>query len=340
MIIDIVYDNLIFYKKYLYLGIQNTHMPNISTGVPNNIVERTVGYQLLRAPRNTGTRFLPQKIAVFGQANTADQTGLPSEFEATTASEVGNIAGFGSHLYLMARILFPVVGTDGVQEVPVTFFPQVQPSGGAANTQTIVASGTPAVQETQFVQVNGRTQVDSDPALSFTLETTDTVEIIHNKIADAINASVSLPITAVATATEVTTTCKFQGAISNEIEIAFVTGDNNAGITYAVTNNGDGAGDSTPEVITSLDLLGSRWFTICVNGYGQSLNDTFENFNGVPGNLTTPATGRFIATQFTPFVALTGIKGIVNSGNEITNLSEHRNNDLSMSNSEQSKLYI
>jgi len=90
-----------------------------SDAVGTERISKVVGYKITKGNFATTSSNLPQRIALLGEANDANQLTLDTDpFEITSAQQAGERYGYGSPLYLMARILFPVQG-GGVGGVPV-----------------------------------------------------------------------------------------------------------------------------------------------------------------------------------------------------------------------------
>lgn len=268
-------------------------------------ISRVVGYKILPGNFAEVTPNLPMRIAVFGQANTANQTGLTNTPQAVTSeAEVGNLYGFGSQLHIMMRIIRSRTG-DTTGGIPTVIYPQLAASGAAAQVDTITVTGAATGAATHLIRINGRTIIDGD-ALSVSIASGDAVADVASKIADAINACNSCPVSASAALGVVTVTTKWADVTAGDLTIAVDTQNTPVGLAYAVAEVTPAAGDSTTNVNTSLALFQENWNTIVVNPYGKGLASTFETFNGVPG-VDNP-TGRYAPTVFLPFVALTGDK--------------------------------
>ena len=87
-------------------------MTAISTAIGIERISRIVGYKLRPTNFTPDTPYLPQRIAVLGEANTANQATITKDvpFEFISADEVGEEFGYGSPLHIMARIIRPVSG--------------------------------------------------------------------------------------------------------------------------------------------------------------------------------------------------------------------------------------
>lgn len=276
----------------------------VSNAVGSERVSRIVGYQVLKGNFQETTPNLPMRIAVFGQANTTSQTGLTNApREVTSEAEAGQLYGFGSQIHSIMRILRARTG-DRVGGIPTIVYPQVAAGGAAAQVDTITITGGPAsAPATHLIRINGRTTIDGD-SLSISIASGDAVAAVATKIADAVNACVSCPVSASAALGVVTLTTKWADASAGDLTLAVDTQDNAVGLSYAVAEVTPAAGDSSANITSSLNLFSENWNTIVINPYGKSVVALFEAANGVPG-ATTP-TGRYDPLVFKPFVALTG----------------------------------
>jgi len=276
-------------------------MSTISTSVGPERISRVSGYTVKKGNFNNDTQNLPQVIAIFGEANTANQSGLTTtKREVTSATEAAELYGYGSPIHSVMRILRPTSG-DGVGGIPTVVFPQLTDSGATATSRAWTVTGTATANATHTVVVNGRTSLDFQE-YAFDVVIGDTPTVIAGKIKDAINGVLSAPATAANTLGVVTATTKWEGATSAEFKMSINYGSNAAGVSYAQTASTDGAG--TVSLADSLAQFGDDWYTIVVNTYGTAHLATFEAFNGLPNN--TAPTGRYSGLIYKPFCAYFG----------------------------------
>jgi phage tail sheath gpL-like len=275
-----------------------------SDAVSQELISNVVGYKITKGNFQNTTQNLPQRIAIFGEANVANQSSIDfsESYEVTSAQQAGELFGFGSPIHMAMRILRPFSGS-GVAGIPTVVYPQEEAAGATAKVIEIEVSGVATANVTHRVKVAGRTSLDGT-AYSFTVNTGDTSGVVHQKIEDAINNVLGCPVSATSTDYEVTATSKWKGLTANEIEITIDTDGNDAGLNYSVSVTAAGSG--TPSIASSLQLIGSEWVTVAINTYGTNADicDAFEAFNGIP-DPTTP-TGRFSSTVMKPLFAFTG----------------------------------
>jgi len=279
----------------------------ISTAISNDRVSRVVGYKVKSGNFGPNTPYLPQRIAILGEGNTANQADFAEEaFEFITAKQVGDKYGYGSPLHQIARILRPVSG-DILGGIPTVIYPQKEAAGATATIKTFSATGTAAAGETHSIIIGGRKGIDG-LSYDFTLAAGDTGATLLNKIVDAVNSVLGSPVIAAVDTGNLKLTTKWKGATSAGLTVYFETYNNAAGITYASVATT--AGTTTPtSIASSLALFGETWNTLVLNQYGTGQFSTFETFNGVP-DADNP-TGRYVGNVFKPFVAFTGYVGDV-----------------------------
>ena len=276
----------------------------ISNAIGTERVSRITGYQLTAGNFQNVSPNLPQRIAVLGEGNVANQATMPTTAtEITSAQQAGELFGFGSPIYNMMRILRPVSG-DGVGGIPTIVYPQLEAAGAVAQVMTLTVTGTATANSTHNVLIGGRSGVDGEN-YSFSVLVGDTATAIATKITDSINNVLGSPVIATSALGVVTLTAKWKGETGIDLQTEVVDNDAPSGMTYAVVYTTDGSG--LPSVTTSLNEFGNEWNTIVVNAYNMEATDILdelEAFNGKP-DPTTP-TGRFVGNIMKPFIALTG----------------------------------
>ncbi len=266
-------------------------------------ISRIIGYKIKKGDYKTVSPNLPQRVAVFAEANTANQSSLDTNpYEITSESDAGARYGYGSPIHIIARILKPKFG-GGLNGIPVIVYPQAEAAGAAAKVLTITPTGTATASGTHTVTIAGRGSIDG-ASYDVNIVVGDDVAAICAKINTAIANVLGCPMTATQDGTKVTCASKWKGLTADGISITINTNGNSLGVVYAIASTTSGSG--TPSVQTSLDAFGSFWNTLVVNSYGAvgSVMTALETFNGIP-DPTTP-TGRFTGSVFKPFIALTG----------------------------------
>lgn len=305
----------------------------ISDAVNNSLVSKVTGYKIGRLAQNS-TQNLPMRIAIIGEANTANQSSLNEDAtEITSAKQAGILYGFGSPIYHVMRILQPVNG-GGVLGIPVVVYAQETPVGATANVQEITPLGVATANVTHYVTVSGRNTIDGQ-TYAFNVNVGDTTNDISQKIEDAVNGVLGSPFSATSTDYEATLTTKWKGATANDAVVTIDTNGNAAGITYTIQSVTVGSG--TPSIAGALAQFGNTWNTIVVNCYGDNstILNALEAFNGIPDQ--DDPTGRYASTMMKPFFALFGTveddaTTVTDSRlNEVTNLACPAPNSSGMS---------
>lgn len=274
-----------------------------SNAVGSERISTIVGYKITKGNFSESTPNLPQRIAILAEANEANQGTLSlTPVAVTSAQQAGQLYGYGSPIYHIMRILRPTTG-GGIGGIPTVVYPQAKASGAAAKIVEITPVGTATGNGTHTVYIAGRTNVDGE-SYEINIATGDTVADITAKIADAVNAVLGSPMSAVDTSYEAVLTTKWNGLTANDVAVSVDRGDNTLGITYVV--NTTQAGTGTPSISAALDLFGNTWNTIVINSYGTHTGTMtlLEQFNGIPD--PDNPTGRFTGTIMKPFIALTG----------------------------------
>lgn len=276
-------------------------MATISTAVGLERKSRVSGYKLKKGVFNNDTPNLPQLIAVFGEANTANQVGLTvDKVEVTSAQEAGELFGYGSPIHRQMRILRPISG-DGVGGITTIVFPQISDAGATATVRAWTVTGTATSNATHYVVINGRDNLDFQNA-SFNVVTGDTPTIVAGKISDAINKVLGSPFLGTSALGVVTATTKWKGITSAEANLLIDFGNDGAGLTYAQTTTTNGTG--VVDLSASLAQFGDDWYTIVTNPYGTAQLSVLEAFNGKPD--PEQPTGRYNGLIFKPFLAFFG----------------------------------
>ena len=279
-------------------------MSNLSSAIGSERLSRVAGYKIKKGFFDNNTPNLKQVVAVFGEANTANQGGLSIvKKEITSAKEAGELYGFGSPIHQQMRILRPS-GSDGIGGIPTMVFPQASDGAAVATENVWTISGVATENKDHSFVINGRRGLDFED-YSYTIVTGDTAEIVANKISDAINGVPSSPVTASVVGAVITLTTKWAGATSAELNTRVDNGGDSVGMSYTLTTVNAGAG--SVDLADTLEQFTNEWYTTVLNPYGASntsILKNLEDFNGFPDDETP--TGRYQGRIFMPFVALCG----------------------------------
>lgn len=274
----------------------------ISNAVPQGWISRIVGYLLNTANFSPVSPNLPQRMAVFGESNDANQGSLnltPQQF--SNAQSVGQAYGYGSPMHIMARVLFPKSG--GGAQFPVWFYPQAKAVGSTNKQFQITASGVAANNGTHYLVIGGREGLDGQ-SYAINILAGDTTAAISQYIYNAINNVLGCPFIATDTPYHAVLTSKWSGLTADGLTVSIDTGSDALGLTYGVISLTTASG--TPDITPQLSSFGNIWNTLLINSYGlnSSVLTALENFNGVPSN--TNPTGRFNALIVKPLIAISG----------------------------------
>lgn len=293
-----------------------------SLAVSANDISRIVGYQIIKGDFRTVSPNLPQCVAVLAEANDANQATLSvAAQQITSAKQAGDLYGYGSPIYLIARILFPIQGGGGVNGVPVWVYPQAKASGAAKKIIEVIPSGVATDNGVHYINVAGREGMDGG-TYAINVVAGDNAGTLSTKIKNALSNVLGCPMLANDAIYSAIMTSKWSGVTANDLTITVDTNGNAFGLTYTVQNvqNASGVPDITPATL----LFGNQWNTLVVNSYGLDATTMgiLETFNGTP-SATTPS-GRYASILMKPFIALCGSNS--DDPSNITNANARLNN--------------
>jgi phage tail sheath gpL-like len=278
---------------------------SISTAISNSLRTRAVGYQLLDEVFNPSSAYLPMRVALLGEANTANQTTLvTSPYTVTSLKDAGDKYGYGSPIYQMVRILKPIFG-GGLGSIPLVVYPQLEPVGATATVIKlgVTVATTVTKTATHKLRINGRDNIDGK-YFTFTVSQGQSATDVISSIVDCVSRVIGSPISAVAGTAgdvgKVVCTTVWKGLTSADVNIEVDTMNQSAGVVYAVSATTSGTG--TPSITSALTSFGNEWNTLVINPYGSSVLADLETANGTQSTLT----GKYATTVFKPFVALFG----------------------------------
>lgn len=275
----------------------------MSDAIGSERISRVVGYKITKGDFSNVSPNLPQRVALIGESNDANQGTLDlTPYKVTSLKQVGVNHGYGSPLYAACRILMPVNG-GVLGGIPIYIYPQEAAVGATARIVEIEVTGVATDNATHTVVIGGRYNLDG-ASYDISIVTGDTAADIYAKISDAVNNVLGSPMGAANTDYEATLTTKWKGLTAQDVNVSIDTNNKAAGLAYTVTETQAGAG--TPDIADSLELFGNNWNTIVVNTYGavSAIMTSLESFNGVPD--PDNPTGRFVGNIMKPFIALTG----------------------------------
>lgn len=227
---------------------------------------------------------LPRKIVIIGTYDETTKTTIVADqpYLVTSPEDVGDKFGFGFMVYTLAAGAYRGSGNLETWVVPQA---EATTPGYAQGTITIVA--TSASAGTLYLYVAGK-------QLQILVADGDDETAIAAKIETAIDADLTLPVTATAALGVVTIDSKSAGPWGNFINLAINLGygeETPADIT-SITIVQPTGGTGIPDIQTALDALGlndeqnENYFTELVHGYLQDTTtlDAISTWNGT-GNL-------------------------------------------------------
>jgi len=262
----------------------------ISSAVDASAVARVVGIKTaFKDLRGGAVTFLPQRIAVVGQGNSAAVYDTAKR-QVTSALDAANVYGFGSPIHLAVKQLLPLNG-DGVGTIPVTVYPLEDAGGATTSAGDITPSGVASGAGTIQVRVNNiLSEVIS-------IASGDSVAAQVTAITNGINAVLDLPVIATDSATTVDVDAKWAGASGDDLVIEVVEVSGDTGVTFAITQPTGGA--TNPDVDDALNQIGNVWETLVLNCL--DIADTASLAKYAAFN-----EGRWGALVRKPFIAFTG----------------------------------
>lgn len=278
----------------------------ISDAVGLDRLSSILGYKLTKGDFRASTPNLPMRIAILGEANHANQSGLSTAAtEITTAKQAGDLYGYGSVIHRAISILRPTT-SDGVGGIPTIVYPQAEAGGAAAKIITVTPSGTASGNAVHTLIIEGERGIDG-VSYDFSIATSDDAIAIGTKIGNVIAAALSCPFTASVNGSTGVATCtsKVYGLVENDLSISIDTNGNDAGISYSIASTQAGSG--SPSISSALASFGNDWNTLVLSCYptGNSTALTaLETYNGVPDPKIP--TGRYSGLVMKPFIAFVG----------------------------------
>lgn len=246
---------------------------------------RLVGFTAEYRDYSAGAiRFLPMRIALIGQGNSATSYATTKR-QVVSAAEVATRYGYGSPLHLAALQLFPKSG-QSVGSIPVTVYPLEDDSSAVTAAGNITAVGTQVGTDVYRLKVSG---IYVDVVIPDGTLANDAMVLFRT----AILSKLEMPIIPAAPGGGIMTfDVKWAGASGNDVYVE-IEGDI-SGITYTITQPTGGL--VNPDVSSALALIGPTWETLvinCLNYTDQDALDAFQTFGE----------SRWNALENKPFIA-------------------------------------
>ncbi|WP_434777692.1 phage tail sheath subtilisin-like domain-containing protein [Neisseria sp. Ec49-e6-T10] len=219
----------------------------ISERVPGTLIEWNKKLALQNLPTNQ------QKVLIVGQRlSSSNDDG--SLFDVYSNVDVAERCGYGSIAHHMATAAIKAYKNAALSMITVA-----DNDAATAATGKITIVGTATKSGRVSIKVN-----DFD-ALNIAVINQDTAETIATTLAATINAATHLPVSAVATATEVALTAKNKGLAGNAIQ--FSTSTNVTGLTITTGSMRDG--DLNPDIKAALATVAAEGYDIVVIPYND-----------------------------------------------------------------------
>ena len=258
----------------------------ISNAVSASRVARIVGVEEIFIDLRAGAViYLPPRIAILAQGNTAAVFATTPLVLTAGAGEAATVYGYGSQIHDIAAALMPATG-DGTGSTPVTVYPTADGTVVAAGTVTPV--GVPTGAFALQARIGGTL------AQSVEVPAGASVADMCALLATAVNGTLAIPVVAVDGTTVVDLTAKYKGPAGNAISIE-VTGGESVGTAFTI--GAMAAGSGAPSAVAPLAQMGTVWENIVVHGY---LSTDTAALDAIKAH----GDGRYGATIKAPYVAL------------------------------------
>lgn len=235
--------------------------------IPGSIKANSVQWDITHDKLTTGVMKVPQRVLLIGTKNSDALCTENTQYEVTSAEQVGNLAGFGSELHLMAR--YAELG-QGAFPVPVTIIAETPATGTAAAT-VLNISDTNLENGSLILKIAGE-------VITLGINNQDTLQAIAEQVALAINSVPNCPLKAEVTtdrstppvaSEDITLTSKFIGTKANSIQ--FSVEESPVGFNYNTSVLTGGAGEA--DISAQLNAVSEGdIFTQVVHSYSSLTN--------------------------------------------------------------------
>lgn len=241
-----------------------------------------------KPPAGGGFQNLPMRCMVVAQAETGVSFSA-TKFSATSAQQVGSVAGWNSPAYFAARELWPL-GRDGIGSIPVEFALLGNASGSSASTGGIEVSGTATGKGAYRVLLN-RIACDQFIVPAGAVDVTATLRAVKESIDNKLGRPVTVAYTY---GSPSATWVRAGGTPSNGTLGTFTTTGNPKPGNWTLECTAE-ASDAGTFTLTDPDgIVIATDITVGANvegGLGFTLTDGSEDFNdGDIATITVPVT--------------------------------------------------
>lgn len=227
--------------------------------IPNTIRVPLAYIEFDNSGALTGTAAVPYKLLILGQQN-AEATASPlTPARITSADQAGDMFGRGSMLHNMFRL---IKGANSYLETWA--LPARDNSAGKKAAGTVTLTGKATASGTLYLYIDGQ-------AVSCAVTADEELSATATRLAAAVNAKTSLPVTAAAAEGVVTLTCRWPGETGNTLSaVAGLYGEDvPAGLSVACAAFTGGSGD--PDMDEVIAALGDeQWHGIVLPWTGKA----------------------------------------------------------------------
>ena len=231
--------------------------------IPNTIRVPLAYIEFDNSGALTGTAAVPYKLLVLGQQNADATAPALTPVRITGADQAGEMFGRGSMLHNMLRL---IKGANSHLETWA--LPAKDNSAGKKAAATVTLSGRATASGTLYLYIDGQ-------AVSCAVTADEELSATAARLASAINAENSLPVTASAPSEDggavVTLTCRWPGESGNGLSaaVSLYGEDVPAGLGVACAEFAGGSGD--PDIDEVIAALGDeQWHGIVLPWTGKA----------------------------------------------------------------------
>ena len=229
--------------------------------IPNANLVPFVFVEFDNANAVSGPQILQYRVLLFGQ-KLASGTATPDKLlSVSSVNQVKALAGPGSMLANMAETYF---ANNKVTETWI--LPLTDSGSGIPATGSITFTGSATAPGGIYLHIAGRPVVTA-------IGSGNAATTVASLVANAINADINLPVTALASTNSVTLTAKNAGEVGNTLPIVLNYYRNRelpAGITATITAMSGGT--NNPNLANAIATLGDEWFNVMICPYTDATN--------------------------------------------------------------------
>lgn len=227
----------------------------LSSAIPAARISRVLGILVeFKDLRSGASLFLPPRIAVLAQGNTASVFSSDKLTLTGGAGQAAEVYGYGSPIHTIVQRLLPATG-DGSGATPITIYPL--DDGGVVAEGAITPVGVPTKDFVAVIKVGGRASVN------IVIPSGSTLPAMAALMVAGVAAVLDMPVLAVVNVNDCEFDAKWKGETGNDLTIE-IEGGADAGTTFVITPMASGAGN--PTVDAPLLQMGNVWETLIING--------------------------------------------------------------------------